>query len=80
MDPADPDPQHCKKLGLTVTFLAVCVYYRFSCKLAVTSGREYRVEKVSPEMDMETLVRTLNANNDISGFVVALRKRFLASL
>jgi hypothetical protein len=57
------------------------VYLRFSCKLAVTSGREYRVEKVSnPEMDMEPLVRTLNANNDISGFVVALRKRFLASL
>jgi hypothetical protein len=60
------------------------VYLRFSCKLAVTSGREYRVEKVSsPELvvgDMEPLVRTLNANNDISGFVVALRKRFLASL
>jgi hypothetical protein len=48
----------------------------------VTSGREYRVEKVSLEVagDIEPLVRTLNANNDISGFVVALRKRFLASL
>ncbi len=25
MDPADPDPQHCKKLCLTVTYLALCV-------------------------------------------------------
>ncbi len=41
---------------------------------------EYAVRKVHPEVDVDLaqLLQILNKTNDISGFAVTLRKRFMA--
>ena len=53
---------------------------RFSCELGL-ENRQYVMRKVYPAVaDVDRLVESLNKNNDISGFVIVLRKRFLTTV
>ena len=53
---------------------------RFSCQLEVGEDRNYRAVRVEPPVDaIQKMVDLLNLTNDLSGFVVTLRKTFLKS-
>ena len=53
---------------------------RFSCQLEVGEHKNYRAVRVEPQVDaIQKMVDLLNLTNDLSGFVVTLRKTFLKS-
>jgi len=53
----------------------------FSCGLALDSQRAWVVTAIFPEVaGLVKLVATLNKTNDLSGFVVTLRDRFLSNV
>ena len=52
---------------------------KYICELEVEGGKTYVVKNCNPAMeDVHVLVDVLNKTNDLSGFVVNLRKKFAA--
>merc|ERR1712080_27499 len=50
---------------------------RFVCELGLDNSKQYLVKNCNPEVaDLGAMVDILNKRNDLSGFVVKLRKKF----